>query len=158
MRVRPPCEEGKDKSGGCKSAEGASSFQRMAPVIPAKAGIQRARQRSAHGAEGRRGVSAVPAQAPSFQRRLESRQGMRVSPCPGEGAASEGANRTLHRHRRAHPHQAPAYETAPSAQPPPASAGPSSAAHRQARRRAHGNGRRTNGTPSPAPPRSAASE
>ena len=68
-----------DEGGGCKRAEGcASSFQRMAPVIPAKDGIQRARQRSAHRAEGRRGVSAVPAQAPSFQRRLESRQGMRV--------------------------------------------------------------------------------
>ena len=46
------------------------------PVIPAKAGIQRARQRSAHGAEGC--ASSFQRMAPSFQRRLESRQGMRV--------------------------------------------------------------------------------
>ena len=94
-----------DEGGGCKRAEGcASSFQRMAPVIPAKDGIQRARQRSAHRAEGRRGVSAVPAQAPSFQRRLESRQGMRV-PLARVRAAASATNQTLHRHRRAHPHQ-----------------------------------------------------
>ena len=42
----------------------------MAPVIPAKAGIQRARQRSAHGAEGC--ASSFQRMAPSFQRRLES--------------------------------------------------------------------------------------
>ena len=97
-------------------AEGcASSFQRMAPVIPAKAGIQRARQRSAHGAEGcvrrpaqapsfqrrlessvrdsgahtgRRGVSAVPAQAPPFPAKAGNLASL--PPCPGEGTTGEG--------------------------------------------------------------------
>ena len=57
-------------SGAHTGRRGASAVPPAGPVIPAQAGIQRARQRSAHGAEGRPPPS--PAQAPSFQRRLES--------------------------------------------------------------------------------------
>ena len=67
----PACATAERTRGG--GAEGlCPSVPAPGPVIPAKAGIQRAQQRSAHGPKGRRGVSVVPVNPPSFQRRLES--------------------------------------------------------------------------------------